>query len=81
MLSNLNFIANRNCFQIGIKQVQRVPAPNDHPLFINALSNIVKSHLESKIKLGPKFLNLCPHCTNSNCFQSKEWYKKVCYKR
>lgn len=58
--------------------IRRVPAPNDHPLFINALTSVVKSHLEGNCNVSQKFLNRCPHCVNLNCLHSKKWYSEVC---
>lgn len=64
--------------QIGIETIRRVPTPNDHPLFIQALADIVKTHIKNKVPVSPKFLTRCPHCTNINCIESKNWYSEVC---
>ncbi|XP_056646807.1 ferrochelatase, mitochondrial [Diorhabda sublineata] len=64
--------------KIGVEIIHRVPAPNDHPLFIEALYDIVKKHLKEKIPVSSKFLNRCPHCVNPNCAISKKWYSEVC---
>lgn len=68
---------NRN-LQIGAEQIRRAAAPNDHPLFINALSDVVISHLKSSVKVNPKFLMRCPHCVNPRCLESKKWYTSFC---
>lgn len=60
--------------QIGAEKIRRAAAPNDHPLFINALSDIVSTHLKSNQKLTPKFTMRCPHCVNPRCYESKKWY-------
>lgn len=65
-------------FQLGIKNIRRAAAPNDHPVFIDALTDIVVSHLKSKQPINPKFLTRCPHCVNVNCDASKNWYAKIC---
>ncbi|XP_060537155.1 ferrochelatase, mitochondrial [Cylas formicarius] len=62
----------------GIEIIRRVPAPNDHPLFISALVDLVKHHLKSNLAVTPKFLNRCPHCENAICKQSKEFFAEVC---
>ncbi|XP_065167752.1 ferrochelatase, mitochondrial [Atheta coriaria] len=64
--------------ELGVKDIYRVPAPNDHPLFIDALTDLVKQHLTSGVGVGNKFLNRCPHCVNANCLASKKWYSEVC---
>lgn len=64
--------------EIGVEVIRRVPAPNDHPLFINALTDLVKDHFENGKAVGLKFLNRCPHCVNPTCVHSKKWYKQVC---
>ncbi|XP_044256655.1 ferrochelatase, mitochondrial [Tribolium madens] len=64
--------------EVGVEEIRRVPAPNDHPLFIEALTSIVHNHLQNKVGVGEKFLNRCPHCTNPNCYHSKKWFSEVC---
>ncbi|KAJ8980469.1 hypothetical protein NQ317_013222 [Molorchus minor] len=64
--------------EVGVKTIRRVATPNDHPLFIQALADIVKTHLQSSIAVSPKFLTRCPHCVNINCIKSKKWYAEVC---
>lgn len=64
--------------KIGVEKIARCPAPNDHPLFIDALVDIVRSHLDNKVPVSPKFLNRCPHCTNKRCYQAKKWFKENC---
>lgn len=58
--------------------IRRVPAPNDHPVFIDALTDIVSSHLKDSTRVSGKFLMRCPHCKNPRCQQSKEWFSKLC---
>lgn len=71
-----------NCFlsgiQLGIEKIRRAAAPNDHPIFIDALTDIVASHLRSNKPITPKFMTRCPHCVNKNCGLSKDWYEKNC---
>jgi ferrochelatase len=64
--------------KVGVEEIRRVPAPNDHPLFIEALTSIVNTHLQNKVAVGSKFLNRCPHCVNASCYHSKKWYSEVC---
>lgn len=65
-------------FQIGAEKIRRAAAPNDHPLFINALSDLVASHLKSEVTVNPKFLMRCARCVNPRCGESKNWYKTFC---
>ncbi|XP_017026738.1 ferrochelatase, mitochondrial [Drosophila kikkawai] len=64
--------------EVGVEEIRRAAAPNDHPLFIDALSNIVADHLKSEQAVNPKFLMRCPMCTNSRCRESKSWYQQLC---
>ncbi|EEB18500.1 gerrochelatase, putative [Pediculus humanus corporis] len=64
--------------EVGVETIRRVSAPNDHPLFINALVDIVSNHLKSNQKISPKFLTTCPHCVNPKCTSSKQWYAQLC---
>lgn len=64
--------------EVGVEKILRTPAPNDHPLFINALTDIVATHLKGDMTINPKFLNRCPHCLNMNCLLSKRWFAEIC---
>ncbi|XP_058800929.1 ferrochelatase, mitochondrial [Phymastichus coffea] len=64
--------------ELKIDTIRRAKAPNDHPLFIEALADIVLTHMKSGRSVSPKFLNRCPHCVNQNCVDSKQWFAKVC---
>lgn len=64
--------------KLGVEEIRRVPAPNDNPIFIEALADIVKNHFTSKVAATEKFLNRCPHCVNKNCSDSKSWFRSVC---
>lgn len=64
--------------EVGAEQIRRAAAPNDHPLFIDALCDLVVSHLKSDVKVNPKFLMRCAHCVNPRCLESKKWYKQFC---
>lgn len=64
--------------EVGAEQIRRCAAPNDHPLFIKALSSIVSDHIKAKTSVTPKFLMRCPDCKNPRCIESKKWYKSLC---
>lgn len=42
--------------ELGIESIRRAAAPNDHPLFISALTDIVVTHMQNDQKINPKFL-------------------------
>lgn len=64
--------------EIEAETIGRAKAPNDHPLFIAALTDIVHNHLQSNQKISPKFLTRCPHCVNEKCYQSKKFFENLC---
>lgn len=64
--------------EVGAGEIRRAAAPNDHPLFIDALSDLVVTHMKSDVKVNPKFLMRCAHCVNPRCLESKKWYKQFC---
>lgn len=70
------------CHELGAElgvNILRAAAPNDHPIFIDALVDLVKTRLENKNqRLLPKFLMRCPHCTNARCGQTKRWFAQLC---
>jgi ferrochelatase len=64
--------------EVNAERIGRALAPNDHPIFIQTLTDIVKTHLKSDQKVNPKFLSRCPHCTNPKCGESKAFFKQLC---
>lgn len=64
--------------ELKVENIRRVPAPNDHPLFIDALTQLVKTHLENGPSVSRKFLSHCPHCVNKNCWYTKKWFSEIC---
>lgn len=66
--------------ELGIDKIRRTAAPNDHPIFIEALADIVNSHLKSNRPISHMFLTRCPHCTSKNCVDSKNWFAQLCKK-
>lgn len=67
--------------EIGAEKIRRAAAPNDHPLFINAMSDLIVNHLMGDVNVSAKFLMRCPECVNSRCRESKNWYRTFCAKR
>lgn len=64
--------------EVGAEKIGRAAAPNDHPLFIDALTDVVHNHLINGHRVNPKFLLRCPSCVNERCLSSKQWYKELC---
>lgn len=64
--------------EVGAEKIGRAAAPNDHPLFIDALTDVVHSHLKNGRRVNPKFLLRCPACVNDKCSTSKQWYREMC---
>ncbi|CAG0881113.1 unnamed protein product [Darwinula stevensoni] len=60
--------------KVGAEKIVRSGAPNDHPMFIDTLVDIVKNHLYGKVHLSPQFLMRCPLCVNSTCGLAKSWF-------
>lgn len=64
--------------ELDIRHIRRAAAPNDHPIFIEALADIVNSHLKSNRPISHMFLTRCPHCDSKDCTDSKDWFAKAC---
>ena len=58
--------------QSGVNHIHRAVSLNDDPQFIEALADIVQSHLQSGTT-GSKQLKLrCPMCVNSVCSKMRD---------
>lgn len=64
--------------KIGVHHFRRVPAPNDHPSFIECLADIVKTHLDKKEICSPQLLLRCPLCVKKSCEKTKNWLTNLC---
>ncbi|KAL6952003.1 lyase [Sarracenia purpurea var. burkii] len=64
--------------KVGAEVIRRAAAPNDHSLFIDALADLVSRHLRNNEPISPKFTLRCPHCVNPKCYDSKQWFQKLC---
>lgn len=63
--------------EVGAERIARCPTPNDSPLFIEALADVVQKHLANGPKASPQLMFRCPMCTNPNCAPTKDWIRKV----
>ncbi|RWS30932.1 ferrochelatase-like protein [Leptotrombidium deliense] len=59
--------------KLKIENIRRVPAPNDHPAFIEGLAKIVKGHIDSGEVCSKQLLLKCPMCTKAVCSQMRQW--------
>lgn len=58
----------------GHEGVKRVDSLNDSPVFIEALADIAKAHLESGQACSQQMLLRCPKCTSERCQASKDFF-------
>jgi ferrochelatase len=56
--------------------VKRAESLNGSPVFINALADIAKTHLDSGIQSSKQLRLRCPGCTSAKCDESKEFFAK-----
>jgi len=61
----------------GAEKIARCPTPNDHPIFIQGLADLVHSSLKDETRVRPQLLLRCPMCTNANCGKTKHWIRKI----
>jgi ferrochelatase len=55
--------------QVGITYYRRTPALNARPDFLDALADVVHSHLDAGVPFGTQYPLRCPGCTNPACRQ------------
>lgn len=54
--------------------IKRVESLNGSPVFINALADLAKSHLESGLRCSKQMGLRCPGCTSVKCTESKKFF-------
>lgn len=57
--------------------IKRVESLNGSPVFIQALADLAKAHLDSGIACSKQMGLRCPGCTNAKCAGSKEFFAGV----
>ncbi|CAH1789178.1 unnamed protein product [Owenia fusiformis] len=62
--------------EVGAKNIRRAAAMNDHPVFIQALADIVKDHLVSNKACTNQLSLRCPLCINKTCGPAKGFFTK-----
>ncbi|OBT95204.1 ferrochelatase hem15 [Pseudogymnoascus verrucosus] len=54
--------------------IRRVESLNGNPVFIQALADIAKAHLEGGVQCSKQMALRCPGCTNAKCEASKDFF-------
>jgi ferrochelatase len=57
--------------------IKRIESLNGSPVFIQALANIAKDHLESGITCSKQMSLRCPGCTSERCAESKKFFAEA----
>ncbi|MDX2185105.1 MAG: ferrochelatase [Gemmatimonadaceae bacterium] len=52
---------------LGLRGFRRAPAMNAHPLFLDALADLVLDHLKTGAAHSTRYRERCPGCTNVAC--------------
>uniref|UniRef100_A0A8C4R902 Ferrochelatase n=1 Tax=Eptatretus burgeri TaxID=7764 RepID=A0A8C4R902_EPTBU len=60
--------------ECGVKMIRRADSLNDNPTFIQAMADIVKTHLEEKQVCSRQLPLCCPLCTNPTCAKAKDFF-------
>ncbi|XP_046650036.1 ferrochelatase, mitochondrial-like [Daphnia pulicaria] len=64
--------------KLGVETYRRLPALNDHPIFIEALADLVSNHLKKGPRVTGQLLSRCPMCVNETCGKCKNWFSTMC---
>ncbi|KAK3754947.1 hypothetical protein QZH41_019364 [Actinostola sp. cb2023] len=62
--------------EAGVEHIRRAASLNDNPIFIQAMADIVTSHLQSKQPCSRQMTLRCPLCVNVICGHAKEFFAK-----
>lgn len=60
--------------ETGIDSIKRVESLNGSSVFIQALADLAKSHLEKNVACSPQMLLKCPACVSERCTESKKFF-------
>jgi protoporphyrin/coproporphyrin ferrochelatase len=58
----------------GHEGVKRVESLNGSPVFINALADLARDHLQSGISCSPQMTLRCPGCVSERCLEQKKFF-------
>ncbi|GFR94006.1 ferrochelatase [Elysia marginata] len=60
--------------EVGVKNIRRAASLNDNPIFIEAMADIVKTHIDSGVSCPPQLSLRCPMCVNQTCGLAKDFF-------
>jgi ferrochelatase len=60
--------------EVGAKKILRTASLNGSPTFIQAMADLVKSHLESNVACSRRHHQRCPMCENKTCAETREFF-------
>lgn len=60
--------------ETGLDSIKRVESLNGNPIFIRALADVAKAHLEAGQACSPQMLLRCPGCKSERCLESKKFF-------
>ncbi|XP_072020876.1 ferrochelatase, mitochondrial-like isoform X2 [Amphiura filiformis] len=66
--------AGEYAIECGVHNIRRAASLNDHPVFIEAMADLVKTHLESGKPCSKQMTLRCPMCVNATCGQTKQFF-------
>ena len=58
----------------GHEGVRRIESLNGSPVFINALADLARDHLQSGISCSPQMGLRCPGCVSERCLEQKKFF-------
>lgn len=61
----------------GIDNLTRSDSMNDHPIFIQALADVVADHLKANQPCSNQLMLRCPGCVNSKCAHTKAFFGRA----
>lgn len=61
----------------GVEKIIRAESLNDGKVFVNALADIVKNHIDKGEVHSNQFILRCPLCVNPVCGHAKEFFQRV----
>jgi len=59
----------------GVENIRRSKSMNDNPIFIQALADMVKSHLDAGNPCSKQLGLRCPMCINATCGRTKKFFR------
>jgi len=61
--------------EVGVENIRRSNAMNDNAIFIQAMADLVRSHIKSGDACSKQLGLRCPMCVNATCGQTKKFFK------